>query len=616
MIDSDRLIIRGTEHGNGVGWSAWSLQARVKLSALLVLVAGCGGDGGIEPLGELPEDPTPTPVESDSLVVPAEGGTFAALDGDVELRIPQGALGAATTITVARDASADASGRAVPGGVLDFAPDGLVFDEPVELTVHLDPTRLSEVPVPELVRLHRFVDGEPLLVPGSRLDREEAAVRGFIEGFSAYGGAEAVVREVLEADRELANQADAFDEEAWRRFQSVVLEDVETVLPLIENDCRAATFLNVKASFYVQRAYMAELTVFMELDSSLVPSREAFCGGLLAPGASSLTLEPALPLRLVPGEEVLLTASVVGPQGERLFGEMLWAIGDAQVAEIDGDSGLLRALAPGTSFVGVSSVDFPLELLTQGEVVVATDLLVEIEPPELVLATGQRLPVLPTVTDTVTGRVLGPNEVSVWSIIDDAAVVTSVSESGVPDNTITLEGREPGTTAITVCVSEIDGASGSVASFQSCAEPAPVEVVYSVAGAWVIDETLTVELDPPATEICDIVGNARLEQEGTEVTGTASEQATCTFDPGDGSEPEVVSFTTEARIFQGAVSDRFLEFVTELTLPGGVLEQCRWTGLFDGVDGVALVAIGFIQCLDEDGFFSEGPSEGRRLGSG
>lgn len=616
MSDKDRCRGRGSEDGTGGGRS-WSVPRRgVAASVLLLLSTACGGDGGFEPVDDPPEEPTPSPVESDLLVVPAEGGTFSALDGDVELRIPPDALSAGITITVTREGSADASGRAVPGGVFDFAPDGLVFDEPVELTVRLDPTRMADASVPELVRLHRFEDGEPRLVPGSRLDRNEAVVGGLIDGFSAYGAAEAVTEELLEVDLELANEADPFDEESWERYRSALLEDIGTVLPLIETTCRAATFLNVKEPFYTQRADMAEMAALMDLDASLVPSREAFCGGLLAPGASSVDLDPEFPLRLVPGEEVQLTASVLGPEGERLFGEMLWGIGDAQVADLDGDSGLLRALTLGTTFVGVSSVDFPVELLTQDEVVVAVDLLVEIEPTEPVLAAAERLRIVPTVRDTVTGRVLGPEEVSVWWIIDDEAVVTSVSGAGTPDNTITLEGREPGMTAITVCASELDDATGSVASFQACAEPAPVEVVYSVAGQWIFEEALMVDVDPPATETCDIVGDARLEQEGPEVTGTVSEQATCTFDPGDGSEPEEVSFTAEGRIFQGSVSGRTLEFVTEVTLPEGVIEQCRWTGLFDGADGVALIATGFIQCLDEDGFFSEGPSEGRRLGPG
>lgn len=601
---------------------------RLGIPAFLAVVAACGGGGIASPVegpdepDQPPEDTPAAPVESDSVVVPSEGGTFGLLDGDVELRIPPGAATAVTQIIVTRDTSADGSGRAVPGSVFDFAPDGLVFDSPVELTIRIDPSGLSEADVPELVRLHRFVDGEPRLIPGSRLDPDEAALTGFIDGFSAYGAARAEVEEVVEADRDLADVAASFDADVWERLREAVARDVETIIPLIEADCHAATFLNVKASFFDQRGSLAITVELAGLDAALVPSKEAFCGGLLAPGASTFEVEPGPWVRIEPGEEVQLSASVVGPAGERLFGEMIWQLEDLEgggdgggVADITG-GGLLLGVAPGETRANAFSADFPLDLLPPAvvEVVVAADLLIEVVPAEPVLATGQRLQVEATVTDTTTGRVLGPDEVSLVWTTGDAEIVASPSVPGAPDQTITLEGRTPGTTSLTACVFHRDEASGLVTE-HSCSADRPVEVVYSVAGAWIFEESLTVDVDPPATERCEIVGNAQLDQNGREVSGTVSEQATCTFDPGDGTEPEVESFNAEGRIFQGSVSDRDLEFVTEVTLPGGVVEQCRWTGIFDGADGVAALAVGFVQCLDEEGFLSEGPSEGRRAGA-
>lgn len=612
MIDTNALGGDACEHGGGGGTSRWNGWRGACVSALLLSAAACGSDGVVEPIDEQPpEVPVSPSLESDSIVVPVAGGTFTALDGDVELRIPPGALSSGTTITVTRDSTVDASGRAVSGGVLDLAPDGLEFDRPVELIIHLDPSRLSETDVPELVRLHRFADGEPQLIPGGRLDRDEALVTGFIEGFSAYGGARAEVEEIVDANRALAESAEAVDPVPWAEFQETVVRDVETVLPLIDADCREATFLGVKERFFRQRVSLTETLDLVGLDAALVPSRGAFCGGLLAPGASAFEFEPGPWVRVEPGEQVELSASVLDPQGKRLFGTMLWSPDDDEIADIALEGGLLLGVKPGTTWIDVESVDFPLELVSRVEVVVAADLLVEVEPPEPVLATGQRLQVAATVTDTAAGSVLSPEEVSLAWTIGDGAVLASPFVPGAPDGTLTLEGVAPGTTSLTACVSHRDEASGRVTE-HSCSAALPVKVVYSVAGEWIFEESLTVDVEPPASETCDIVGTAQLDQDGMEVTGTISEQATCTYDPGDGSEPESQSFTAEGRIFQGSASNRELEFVTEVTLPGGVVEQCRWTGIFDGADGVALVAVGFIQCLDENGFLSEGPSEGRR----
>lgn len=598
-------------------------MGRLSISVVLAVLAACGGDGIANPVDDPPGNPVDDPqgdppaasVESDSIVVPAEGGTFSLLDGDLELRIPPGAATAGTPIIVTRDTSADASGRAVPDAVFDFAPDGLVFDSPVELTVRIDPARLSEADLPELVRLHRFVDGEPRLVAGSRLDRDEAVLAGFVDGFSAYGAAQAEVEEVVEADRGLADAVASFDSDLLERIQEAVAQDVETILPFIESDCRGATFLNVKERFFRQRSSMANTLELVGLDETVVPSKEAFCGGLLAPGASTLEVEPGPWVRVEPGEQIQLSASVVGPEGERLFGEMIWFLGDPVVAGISFEEGLLVGVEPGVTYVDAASVDFPLDLVSRVEVVVAADLLVEVVPAEPVLATGQRLEVEATVTDTTTGRVLGPDEVSLAWTTGNAEIVASPFVPGAPAQTITLEGRAPGTTSLTACVFHRDEASGLVTE-HSCSADRPVEVVYSVAGEWIFNESLTVDVDPPATERCQIVGTAQLDQDGREVSGTISEQATCTFDPGDGTGPEIESFNAQGRVFQGSVGDRDLEFVIEVTLPGDVIEQCRWTGSFDGAEGVALLAVGFVQCLDEDGFLSEGPSEGRRAGAG
>jgi hypothetical protein len=99
-----------------------------------VLSAACGGGGGGDP-----EVPPPT-AQSVSATLGPDGGVVQvsdpanALNGLV-LRVPPGALAAATTLTVERDAAVVSAALGNEQVVLKLGPAGTSFAQPVELNV-------------------------------------------------------------------------------------------------------------------------------------------------------------------------------------------------------------------------------------------------------------------------------------------------------------------------------------------------------------------------------------------------------------------------------------------------------------------------------------------------
>jgi hypothetical protein len=94
------------------------------------------------------------------VISPTDGGTVEALDGTVTIEIPPGALAEETGITVEPVDEANPpeplpdDGDALPGTVVDFGPDGLEFEEPVELALPI-PATLPVGVILEALRLYR-----------------------------------------------------------------------------------------------------------------------------------------------------------------------------------------------------------------------------------------------------------------------------------------------------------------------------------------------------------------------------------------------------------------------------------------------------------------------------
>jgi hypothetical protein len=231
---------------------------------------------------------------------------------------------------------------------------------------------------------------------------------------------------------------------------------------------------------------------------------------------------------------------------------------------------------------------------------VAPDLLVEVAPMELVLAMGVPGTLVATIKDPATGDVLEDFDLS-WRITDGrVATVTPSTDTRMAN--VTPNGL--GIATAVVCVDGLDDLS--------CGQ-ADVRVVYNVGGTWSYNESLTVDVDPPARETCTVQGTMTILQDGDLYVGTAHETVTCTWYPGDGSDPTTVTISATGQIRSGLITEDHFTHEGFFTAAGANDEACRTTGTLTGSGGIANTTSGTVECLDEMDFYSTGPSHGTRI---
>lgn len=119
-------------------------------------------------------------------VIGAAGGTLQTANGAVTLSIPSGALTEPTPISVEPRTLAQTCNRVAPGAAYEFGPDGTEFAQPVQLTIHFDPSNPPEYGLPSLMRLLKNDNGYWVNVEGSTLDQGASTVTGQIHSFSQY----------------------------------------------------------------------------------------------------------------------------------------------------------------------------------------------------------------------------------------------------------------------------------------------------------------------------------------------------------------------------------------------------------------------------------------------
>ena len=167
------------------------------LTATVALV-GCGGDDD-----SASERPPLVEVE-----VAPTGGTVEVPGTAVRLVFPDGALDAATTITVAE---ADRAPRDVVGTSLELGPDGIEFDAPVELRFDFSAADVSGSVLPDDFRVLTWNGAAWVEVEGAVLDASRADEAGTLvaplEHFSTYA-----VARVSGADAFLGTYGTAADD--------------------------------------------------------------------------------------------------------------------------------------------------------------------------------------------------------------------------------------------------------------------------------------------------------------------------------------------------------------------------------------------------------------------
>jgi hypothetical protein len=127
------------------------------------------------------DDPLPLPNQ-----LGPEGGMVEADSGAVILEFPAGALDAVVTITAQPTTEYPEDEYVVPGTAVDFGPDGIVFNEPVTVTLSYDPQALPDGVSEQSLRLYKVVEQGWQRVSASAVDTVRHRIVGQLKGFSTY----------------------------------------------------------------------------------------------------------------------------------------------------------------------------------------------------------------------------------------------------------------------------------------------------------------------------------------------------------------------------------------------------------------------------------------------
>ena len=154
--------------------------ARLTTTAILGLLAGCGG-GGDTGGGAPPPAPAPAPAPAPG--IGTAGGTVSDTSG-AKVVVPAGALTTNTAIAVAQSATgapALPAGVTAAGPIFAFTPHGTTFATPVTITVPFDPTSVATGLTPALYKTNATQSGWEM-VSGATVDG--STMQGNITSFS------------------------------------------------------------------------------------------------------------------------------------------------------------------------------------------------------------------------------------------------------------------------------------------------------------------------------------------------------------------------------------------------------------------------------------------------
>jgi Tol biopolymer transport system component len=122
------------------------------------------------------------------VIKPGLPQTIVTPESKVIIHVSEGAVTQEVGITIAPVTDpAYMPNNTIPNTTYDFGPDGLVFAEPVMLTIAYDPSQLpSGVTEQSLVMWHKGNNDDWMPIPGSTVNAANNTVSALISGFSNY----------------------------------------------------------------------------------------------------------------------------------------------------------------------------------------------------------------------------------------------------------------------------------------------------------------------------------------------------------------------------------------------------------------------------------------------
>ena len=93
----------------------------------------------------------------DAVLVEPAGGEVSLADDAVSVVLPAGAVNEAVFLTAGPATGLPTEEPPIPGTAFDFGPDGIVFEEPVTLTIGYDQANVPQGVPEEELGLHKLV---------------------------------------------------------------------------------------------------------------------------------------------------------------------------------------------------------------------------------------------------------------------------------------------------------------------------------------------------------------------------------------------------------------------------------------------------------------------------
>jgi uncharacterized protein YjdB len=474
---------------------------------------------GTQPGGE-------DPVAEDPVVGP-EGGVITALDGDVVLDVPPGALTEPVAIGVRRVPNEDEF--ALPG-TIELTPHGTTFAVPVVLTLRYDQ---SAVPAGSHLVLFRIAHDSDEAVPvlpvthAAGAHTVSAQIHGFSRWFLRHYGC-AVTINAAPAHLSLApGSAADVDVTAFagRSFLTVRSLDASVA-------AAAETWLQTPGT--VRVTALTDGSTDIELaDMDECGARTVVPVTVQQP-VHAIEIAPVV-ATIIAGQTVTLTATLKDPAGNTLSRPIDWTTNAADIVAIEGGGTAItaRGMAVGEATVTASSEGVSAQaLVTVTPVPVAT---VEVAPADASIQVGH------TQAFTVTLRDAAGNELSgravAWSTDDDdtATIDADGSASGLRPGSVTITAESEGISgSATLHVTpgpvhsiSVEPAEATVQAGQSQAFTATLRDAFGnvLAGApvdWSSDDSAVADVDAEGVAFGKAAGTASITATSDGVTGTAT----------------------------------------------------------------------------------------------
>jgi len=126
------------------------------------------------------------PSISQQFIMTETGGVINTVDAPISIAFMEDAVQTETTITIKTASNLPSDSKYVRGTAFDFGPNGISFQQPVQLSISYDPTDIPADVNEGTLRLAKLVNNQWQIIENSWVNTTIKKVSGIITGFSTY----------------------------------------------------------------------------------------------------------------------------------------------------------------------------------------------------------------------------------------------------------------------------------------------------------------------------------------------------------------------------------------------------------------------------------------------